>query len=241
MIIPSKELLLISSQEKKEIHLFDPKTACVLYTYQTDSTLASSAEYCPSSQQILAAHLNNSFINVYDWDNLEPKKQSIGNEDKITAMKIQGSNSLWMGSASGNLYLYELPSELLIRKFQAHLSRDNAITSIYVDRLGRVITSTKREIKMWEMKDIFDAKKKPVPNKTLNFSTTIVEVEIVRDILCVVNEKNIEFFYVCNLEKFTLNKEISDVAQITSCCSSEGSIFVGDYRGRVKEIPIDAH
>ncbi len=35
MIIPSKHVLLVSATERKEVYLFDPKTACVLYTYSS--------------------------------------------------------------------------------------------------------------------------------------------------------------------------------------------------------------
>lgn len=85
----------------------------------------STAAYFEAGQQILIPHLNNTFVNVWEADAGEPKKFSVGGEDKITSIVIGDGNILHMGSSNGVLFTFELPSGILIRKIQLHHSRDN--------------------------------------------------------------------------------------------------------------------
>lgn len=78
MIVPSREVLLISAADKKEVFMFDPKTACVLQTYSSESELAATAAYFELGQEFLIPHLNNTYINVWDTDAQQPRKFSVG-------------------------------------------------------------------------------------------------------------------------------------------------------------------
>lgn len=77
MIIPSKEVLLITPTDSKDIFLFDPKTACVLHKYTTESAVASALAYYQQGQQFIIPHLNNTYVNVWETDAQEPKKYSV--------------------------------------------------------------------------------------------------------------------------------------------------------------------
>lgn len=64
--------------------------------------------------------MNNSFVNVWETDTQEPRKFSVGENDKITSLTLIEGNILYMGSSQGLLYIFELPTGILIRKVQLH-------------------------------------------------------------------------------------------------------------------------
>ena len=57
---------------------------------------------------------------MWDTDAREPKKFSVGEGEKITSLRMLEGNILLAGSSHGTLYVYELPSGVLIRRAQLH-------------------------------------------------------------------------------------------------------------------------
>jgi len=54
-------------------------------------------------------------------------------------------------------------------------------------------------MKLWALKDLVDSQKKPIAIKTIPSAIEIIGLEIVRGIVCLITQKNIEFYYVANL------------------------------------------
>lgn len=117
--------------------MFDAKTGCVLYKYGTESVLAASAGYYESAQQLILPHLNNTYVNIWDTDSQEAKKFSVGEGEKICALLIYENCFALMGSANGSLYVYELPSGIIIRKVSIHSS---AIQKLILLKSGYLIS-----------------------------------------------------------------------------------------------------
>ena len=120
LIIPSKELLLVTAEESKEIFLFDPKTSSVLTKYHSEPGMSKALAYYPNSNQFLTSFNNKTFITVWSSDSQEPLSK-ISSVDMITFMTVsKDKNILFAGSQNGNLYIWELPTGILVRKASIH-------------------------------------------------------------------------------------------------------------------------
>jgi WD40 repeat protein len=119
MILPSKECLIINSQENKEFFLFDPKTTAVLHKYRDDCHLSNLAYY-PRSQQILGQQNNKTFVNVWSYDSQEAEIRISMNETMMVLQVSKDSHYLIGGGITGNVYFWELPNGILIKKKMVH-------------------------------------------------------------------------------------------------------------------------
>lgn len=72
LIIPSREVAIISASENKEIFLFDPKTTAVIQKYKDDAYISSTIAYYPNAQQFVAPQQSKTFLNVWSTDANEP-------------------------------------------------------------------------------------------------------------------------------------------------------------------------
>lgn len=59
-------------------------------------------------------------MNVWDADADAARKFSVGDGERVTAMAVGEGNVLFVGSGNGGLYVYEMPSGILVRKVQLH-------------------------------------------------------------------------------------------------------------------------
>ena len=120
LIIPSKELLLITAEESKEIFLFDPKTTAVVTKYHSEPSMSKALTYYPHSNQFLTSFNNKTFISVWSTDSQEPLSK-ISTVEMVAFMTLSNDkNVLFAGSQNGNLYIWELPTGILIRKASVH-------------------------------------------------------------------------------------------------------------------------
>lgn len=160
MIIPSKEALLIAPADAKEIFLFDPKAACVLRKYFSDSALAPHAAYFALGQQFLIPHLNNTYLNIWETDTQEPRKYSIAEGERLTSLLLHNDSTMFMGTASGMALIYEVPSGILLSRLSLHSSE---IFKMFLLPSGYVVTCSRSEIKLWPIKDLLADSVKPIP------------------------------------------------------------------------------
>jgi len=120
LIIPSKELLLITAEESKEIFLFDPKTTAVQTKYHSEPSISKTLAYYPNSNQFLTSYNNKTFITVWSTD-CQESLNKVSTVDMITFMSVsKDKNILFAGSQNGNLFIWELPTRILIRKVSVH-------------------------------------------------------------------------------------------------------------------------
>jgi hypothetical protein len=57
---------------------------------------------------------------------------------------------------------------------------------------------------------------------------------MIREILCIITENSLQFYYANNLSLFSLGRDIPKFNNIICSCSSQGSIFIGDAQGKIK-------
>lgn len=69
LIIPSKQLLLITAEDSKQIFLFDPKTTSVHTKYHSQASISKTLAYYPHSNQFITSYNNKTFVTVWSTDN----------------------------------------------------------------------------------------------------------------------------------------------------------------------------
>jgi pre-rRNA-processing protein IPI3 len=91
----------------------------VLHKYRDDCFLSALAYY-PRSQQVLGQQINKTFLNAWSYDSQETELR-VSLTETLTALKVTADGHYLLGGgATGNLYFWELPSGILIRKKAVH-------------------------------------------------------------------------------------------------------------------------
>lgn len=173
LIIPSKELLLITAEESKEIFLFDPKTTSVLTKYHSEPAMSKALAYYPNSNQFLTSFNNKTFITVWSSDCQEPLNK-VSTVDMITFMKVsKDKNILFAGSHNGNLYIWEIPTGILIRKASVH---GGEVKKIIEYKRGYLMTCSSKEVKIWSLSSFYIERERSTPIKIINSILDIIDV-----------------------------------------------------------------
>lgn len=97
-------------------------------------------------------------------------------------------NVLFAGSANGSLYVWEMPSGILIKKMAAHSSEVKRIVEY---KPGYLMTCSSREIKFWPLLSLYIETERSTPIKTINSVLDIISVEYVRNVIFSLTSKSL--------------------------------------------------
>ena len=236
MILSSKECLIISSQENREFFLFDPKTTAVLHKYRDDCFLSSLAYY-PRSQQILGQQVNKTFVNVWSYDSQEAELRVSMNETMTALLVSQDNHYLIGGGITGNLYVWELPNGILIKKKMVHSTE---VKHVLEYENHHVITASKNEVKIWPLSSLFIEVDHSSALKTYTSVLDIISVGHARNILAVMTHKSVSFLQLSlqsTTKELVLIHKI-DYEYVTALGLSNTSAFIGDAKGTIEVIEL---
>ena len=141
------------------------------------------------------------------------------------------------GAVTGNLYFWELPSGLLIRKKVVHASE---VRRILEYRNHHIITASRNEVKVWPLSSLFIEVEHSAALKTYSSVLDIVDVAESRNILAVLTNKSVSFL---QLSLDPASKELPlllkiDYEYVTALCLSRTCAFVGDGKGAIEVVEL---
>jgi hypothetical protein len=202
-----------------------------------DETFLSALAYYPRSQQLLAQQINKSFLTVWSHDSQEADLR-ISLAEALTSLVVSADGHYLLGGAvTGNLYFWELPSGLLVRKKLVHATE---VRRVLEYRNHHIITASRNEVKVWPLASLFIDLDHSAALKTYASVLDIVEVAESRNILAVLTHKSVAFLQL-SLDPTTKDLPLIlkiDYEHATALCLSRTSAFVGDGRGAIEVVEL---
>ena len=194
MILSSKEALLVSAADNKEIFLFDPKTTAVLHKFRDDS-LTESLAYYPSAQQVIAQQTGRTFLSVWSSDSIQPELR-VSLDDRMSVLELTSDGHFLVGgSGKGMVYLWEMPCGLLLAKKNTN---GEEIRAVIEYKEGHLITVSKSEVHLWPLSAFF-INQEGSSLKRYHCSEAILKATLTRDILALLSQRTLTLLQ-CSLE-----------------------------------------
>jgi WD40 repeat protein len=149
----------------------------------------------------------------------------------ITCLQIStDKNILFGGSNTGNLYIWELPSGILIRKVSIH---SGEIKKIVEYKSGYLMTSSQKDVKIWSLSSFYIETERSTPIKIVNSILDIIDVEYARNIFIVLTSKSVTSYLGGNEHNPFPQISKEDIEFPTTICSSLSHVYIGDCQGSI--------
>lgn len=207
-----------------------------MHKYRDDCFLSGLAYY-PRSQQLLGQQLSKTFLSVWCYDAQEAELR-VSMAETMTALLVSADGHYLIGGGvTGNLYVWELPNGILIKKKMVHATE---VKQVLEYENHHIVTASKNEVKIWPLSSFFIEADHSSALKTYTSVLDIVSVGHARNILAVLTHKSLTFLQL-SLQPST--KELAlihkiDYEYVTALCLSSTSAFVGDAKGAIEVIEL---
>jgi len=191
--------------------------------------------YSSQTEQVIAAQAVKTIVNVWNTDQEAPSfKASLS--EKLTCLQVDPSETVLLGGGeSGTLYVWELPSGLLLRKFPAH---NKKIIGIAVDDELCITTASHSEAKVWSMLSVFCDQAKEIRHKQMvNMKDRLLDIKVANGRLLVLSESAALVYKLHNAEKEQVFQ--MEGASCFSCDPTSNHLYVGSSSGAIVEFRID--
>lgn len=128
--------------------------------------------YSQKYEQILASETQKTMVQVWTTDTDKPvSKISV---EAINAFAFDESQSFLIGgSKSGNIFIWEVPTGTLLRKFPAH---SEEIIKVSVDENMYITSATRTSIRSWKLINIFNSEPEVKHSREITTKERIIDL-----------------------------------------------------------------